>query len=170
VDGLVNGDHVYNEVYLAKEGLWAYVDLMDANVFVRKNGRFLNMIDIQRLLRYDGPDPGFTALHYRDDSLVELPYREASVWGKDYFNPNNEFCFYYGNYSSITLSRTPWDKIVHFLYPKPYYALYSDNMDFPGFPFYIRLVTQFAFVAGLAVWLLWGGLQVFQICFRRQGK
>jgi hypothetical protein len=174
MNGLANGDHMSNEVYLAEAGLWAYVDLMDANVFVRKNDRFLNAIDVQRLLRYDGPDPGFTALHYRGDSLVELPFREASLVARDFFNPNNDFIFYYGNYSRLVVSRNPWDKLLNFLYPRPFYAVYSDKRDFPGYPFYIRLVTQIVFIAGLAAWLLWGGfilvrrLQIFQVGFRRQ--
>jgi hypothetical protein len=167
MNGLAAGDHMFDEVYLSDAGGWAYVDLMDANVFVRKNGRLLNVIDVQRLLRY-GPDPGFTALHYQGDSLAELPFQQASSIARDFFNPNTDFTFYYGNYLGITTPHSLWDKGRSFLYPKPYYALYSDHADHPGYPFYIRLVTQFAFAAGLLVWLLWAALQVFQVRFRRQ--
>ncbi|HEV2482667.1 MAG TPA: hypothetical protein VGS79_23540 [Puia sp.] len=170
VNGLANEDHMFNEVYLAEEGQWAYVDLMDANVFVQKNGHLLNAIDVQRLLRYDGPDPGFTALHYQGDSLVELPFREASWIARESFNPNTGFVFYYGNYSRLVKSRNLLEKLRNFLYTKAWYALYSDGADLPGYAFYIRLGTQIAFIAGLLVWLLWiglQGLQISQIRFRR---
>jgi hypothetical protein len=155
INDLSDGDHMYNETYLSEEGLWAYVDLMDGNVFVRKNAQLLNSIDVQRLLRYDGPDPGFVALHYQGDSLAELPFRDASLLARDCFNPNNVFTFYYGNYMRITQPHDLLGKLGAFLYAKPYYSLYSDKTDLPGYPFYIRVATQIVFVAGLVAWLAW---------------
>lgn len=172
-NGLAEGDHMFDEVYLAETGGWAYVDLMDANVFARKNGRFLNVVDVQRLLRY-GPDPGFTALHYQGDTLAELPFQQVPSFARDFFNPNNDFYFYYGNYLRLVNTHSLWDKLSSFLYPKPYYVLYSDHADYPGYPFYIRLVTQYIFVAGLAGWSFFAlgafllRLKIFQIGLRRQ--
>ncbi|HTI09663.1 MAG TPA: hypothetical protein VL832_13935 [Puia sp.] len=165
-NGILNGPHVVNEVYLKEYNKWAYVDLTDSIVFVKKNDQFLNAVDILRLLRYDRDDPETIAWSRHGDSLVRLPFGQASFFARNAFNPSNRLIFYYGNYARLVSARNPIEKIRNFLYPAPYYALYSDNISGTNGQFYLRLYSTYIL---LALFLIWVGLllKIVQVRLRR---
>jgi len=167
-DGIVNGPHVVNEVYLKEYKEWAYVDLTDGIVFVKKKDRFLNAVDIQRLLRYDTGDSTMVAGQYRKDSLVRVPFAAASFFTKDAFNGSNTITFYYGNYQRLVSARNPIEKIRNFFYPRAYYALYSDNMHLINSQFCLRLYSTYIFLAVFLLWCLSVSLQIAKVRFRGQ--
>jgi hypothetical protein len=151
-NGVLNGPHVVNEVYLKEYRRWAFVDLTDGIVFVKKNKQFLNALDIQRLLRYEANDSTMLAWQYHKDSLVGVPFAIASFFAKNAFNSSNILTFYYGNYQRLVTSHNPMEKIKNFFYPGAYYALYSDNMNLVNYQFYLRLYSSYIFLAVLFIW------------------
>lgn len=173
VDGVTNGVHGVNEVYLKENRCWAFVDLTDGIVFVKKKDKFLNVLDIQRLLRYDTGDTLMLAWQYRrdsltaKDSLVYLPFTEASFFAKQDLHPSNTFIFFYGNYQELTTSRNPMEKIRNFFYPRPFYVLYSDNMPSTNYQFYIRLASTYIF---LGVFFVWTGIGLANLLARRRSR
>ncbi|MES1249390.1 MAG: transglutaminase-like domain-containing protein [Chitinophaga rupis] len=164
--GILNGPHVVNEVYLKEVHRWAYVDLTDSIVFVKRNDQFLNAVDLFRLLRYGSDDPATIAWSWSKDSLVHLPFGQASFFAKKSFNPSNRLTFYYGNYDRLVSAHNPIEKIRDFLYPAPYYALYSDTISGTNGQFYLRLYSSYLLIALALIWIL-VLLKIAQVRLRR---
>ena len=153
LEGLAFYDHVVNEVWLKEYGCWAYADLTDGIVLVTKDGHFLNTLDIQRLLQYP-MDTSVKALHYEDDSLVSVPFKQVGISAGKAFNHNTVFIFYYGRYHWLTSTKNIGEKIAGLFSPQPYYALYSDNLNPVNSRFYLRLYSGYLFLLIALVWLV----------------
>jgi hypothetical protein len=137
------GIHVFCEVFIKEDQSWVYVDLTSRNLLVRYNKKWLNVVDIQRLLRYPVQDTSFKAWHYEKDSLFETPFYKVADLAEYYFYPNAVFTFYYGDFIKIMNPGNLFRRGEKFFYTKPYYALYSDNSKLVNNDFYLRLITNY---------------------------
>jgi hypothetical protein len=147
---------VVNEVWLKEYGCWAYADLTDGIVSVTKDGRFLNTLDIQRLLQYP-MDSSQMALHYEGDSLVSRPFKKVGASAVKAFDRNTVFTYYYGRYRRLASPENIAEKIKSLLSPEAYYAFYSDDYSPVNYHFYLRVFFGYLF---LLVGLLWLGMVV----------
>lgn len=138
-----NGVHVFCEVYLKEEQSWVYVDLTAKNILVSYNKKWLNAIDIQRLLKYNIQDSNWVAWHYEKDSIYETPYFRVADLSRYYFHPGNTFMFYYGDFLKKMTPKNLWSRMIKFFYARPYYALYSDDFRLPNYDFYLRIFTNY---------------------------
>jgi len=157
------GIHVFCEVFIKEEQSWVYVDLTSRNLLVRYNRKWLNVIDIQRLLGYPVQDSSFKAWHYEKDSLYETPFYEVAALAEYYFHPNAVFTFYYGDFIKIMNPGNLFQRAEKFFYARPYYAVYSDNSRFANNDFYLRLFTNYL----LVFVLLFGLFKIAKVWFHR---
>jgi hypothetical protein len=148
------GIHVFCEVYMKEYQSWAFVDLMSGNILVRYNKKWLNSIDIQRLLRYDSKDTNLIAYHYANDSLSQTPFFRWSDYLSHYFYPDNSFTFYYGDFLKIMVPGNLFDRGIKFFYTKPYYAMYSDNQHTANYLFYLRVISNYLLAIAALVYLI----------------
>ena len=161
-----NGVHVFCEVFMREDQSWAYVDLTSGNILVRYNKKWLNTIDIQRLLRYPVQDTNFVAYHYEKDSLYEIPFFKVADLATHYFHSSNTFIFYYGNFLKIMTPKNLLARVIKFFYTKPYYAVYSDNLSVTNYSFYLRIITNYLLVLLLLIYLEKIAKKMYK--FRRQ--
>jgi hypothetical protein len=152
--GYSTGIHVFCEVFLKEEKNWAYVDLTSRNILVRYGQKWLNVIDIQRLLRYPVEDPALVALHYEKDSLYEVPFFKEARLATYYFHPNALFTFYFGDYLQIKEPASLMTRGLKWFYPKPYYAFYSDNLPPSNPDLQLRILSNYVLAAGMIVWMI----------------
>jgi hypothetical protein len=145
----INGGHVFCEVYLKEDRSWVYVDLTSRNILVRYNKKWLNVIDIQRLLRFNIQDTNWIAWHYEKDSLYETPFFKVADLATYYFHPNNTFVFYYADFLRIMTPEDLLLRVTKIFYTKPYYAIYSDNFRYMNYSFYLRVFTNYLLIPAL---------------------
>jgi len=148
-----NGIHVFCEVYLKEEQEWVYVDLTSRNILTRYHRKWLNAIDVQRLLRYPIVDTGWVAWHYEKDSLFETPFYKVAALPAYYFHANSRFVFYYGDFLQIMEPKNIFRRASKFFYTRPYYATYSDNARMVNFALYCRIFSGYLFVLLLLLFL-----------------
>jgi hypothetical protein len=149
----INGIHVFCEVYLKEEQEWVYVDLTSRNILTRYHRKWLNVIDVQRLLRYPILDTGWVAWHYEKDSLFETPFYKVASLPAYYFNGNTRFVFYFGDFLQIMEPKNIFRRAAKFFYTRPYYATYSDNARRPNFALYLRIFSGYLLVLLLLLFL-----------------
>jgi hypothetical protein len=154
INGMYYAPHVVNEVWLKEYGCWAYADLTDGIVMARKNGRLLNVLDIQRLLYYDAADTTIAAVCYQGDSLINAPFGKVSVSSREAFDHNTQFHFYYGRYDRLSRPAGIGEKIVSLLYAGDWYVLYSDNESPVNYAFYLRIISGYLFLLMALIWLM----------------
>jgi hypothetical protein len=152
--GVSTGNHEFCEVYLKEEQVWAYVDLTSKNILTKCDGKWLNAIDIDRLLSYRLRDSNFLALHFEEDSIIEIPFDKVSSLAAYYFHTNAIFSFYFGGYLEIQHPGNIFLRAIKFFYPKPYYAVYSDNLPIGNDAFFLRILTNYLLAAGCIIWLI----------------
>lgn len=151
--GVVNSPHSFTEVYLKEQQTWAYVDFTDGNVFVKKNNKFLNTVDIYRLLRINDEDSGMVATYFSDGALIDTPFYKTGFFGTRSLNKNNIIRFYYGNYKDITTHSNVINRVRNFFYAKPYYAIYTDNVSSIDWQFDLRLISNYLLLLSFLLWL-----------------
>jgi hypothetical protein len=151
--GVANGIHVFCEVYLREDQTWAYVDLTSRNILVCYGGKWLNAIDLQRLLRYPVQDTSLIAWHYEKDSIYAVSFAKVSTLAANFFTANTVFTFYFGEYLKIKEPANFFSRAIKFFYTKPYYAVYSDNQPAQADAFYLRILTNYLLLIGLIIWL-----------------
>jgi len=160
--GVSTGIHVFCEAYLKEEQSWAYVDLTSRNILVRYNEKWLNAIDIQRLLRYRVRDSSFVAWHFEKDSLYQVPFYKVENLNEYYFHSNAVFTFYFGDYLAIQEPANLLSRAIKFFYTKPFYARYSDNLAFSNPAFFLRILTNYLLAAAFLIWLILVIRRIFQ--------
>lgn len=147
------GQHSFNEVFLPEWNCWAYVDLTEGNVFVRKGDHFLNTLDLYAVLKSGSTaNDGITAYHFNDDSIALMPFSEVSAFARYYFHPGNSFQFFYSDFLKKQIPENTFARIKKFFYLKPYYATYSENIIQGNYQFYLRLVTNYLLVLMCILW------------------
>jgi len=151
-----SGDHVFNEVYIEELGQWLYVDLLAKTIFVKKGERYLNVADVQRLLKYSIDDADLVAGYFNGDSIVLTPYKQVSSTARYYFHPNNTFYFYFGDYLKIHNPRNVFERVKKIFYPKPYYAMYGNNIGSGKSQFDFRIATTYTMVLFMGLCLVFG--------------
>jgi hypothetical protein len=160
----VNGIHVFCEVFLKEEQCWAYVDLTSRNVLTRYHEKWLNAVDVQRLLRYQIKDSSLVAWHFERDSLYQTAFSNVDELPRKYFHADNRFVYYFADYLSIMYPKNISARFTKFFYIGHYYATYSDNSIPTSLYFYLRLITNYL----LLVLSLVYGLQIFKGLFSHQ--
>jgi len=127
------GDHFFNEVYLKEFNCWAYVDLTTKNIFVKNRDRFLNTIDVSRLMKYTIEDSGFTSMRFARDTITSVPLYQADDQEKYYFHASNRVEFYFSDaFERMATPKNIINRIKFFFWGKPYYAVCTDNYA-PGY-------------------------------------
>jgi hypothetical protein len=151
-----SGVHVFIEVYIEEYEQWVYVDLLAKTVFVKKGTKYLNAVDVQRLLKYSIDEPDLTAGYFNGDSIVQMPFNQVASIARYYFHPNTTFTFYFGDYLKIQHPRNLLERGKKAFYTKPYYALYGDNVQYGKWQLNFRMATTYALVILLCVCLFFG--------------
>lgn len=155
LSGVSTGTHVFNEVFLNEEQSWAYVDLTMRNVFVKKNGQFLNAAQVYSLFKLKGDDAdGIVALHVSKDTMQEQAFNNVSGLTKYYFHPGNEFHYLYSDYFKKSFPGNIGERFINFFCRKPYYAVYSDNISFENYQFYYRLISNYCLAMFILVCII----------------
>jgi hypothetical protein len=127
------GDHFFNEVYLKEFNYWAYVDLSTKNIFVKNHDRYLNTIDISRLMKYTIADSGLTSLRFAKGAITSVPLHQADDQEKYYFHASNRFEFYFSDaFERMAAPKNIINRIKNLFQGKPYYAVCTDNYA-PGY-------------------------------------
>lgn len=148
------GVHVFNEVFLPEWNRWAYIDLTEGNIFVRKGNTFLNTIDINALLKTGtSGDDNIVAYHFSGDSIVHMPFGEVSKFANYYFHPGNAFQFLYPGGIKKNNPGNLFERALKFFYLKPYYATYSDDANGGNYQFYLRIITNYLLVLLCILWV-----------------
>lgn len=148
------GSHSFNEVFLPEWNRWAYVDLTEGNVFVRKGDSFLNALDLYAALKTeDTVNDGITAYRFSNGRLMSMPFKEASKLARYYFHPGNSFQFLYSDYLKKQIPRDVVARVKKFFYLKPYYATFSENIIQGNYQFYLRLATNYLLAMIGILWL-----------------
>ncbi|WP_276481961.1 transglutaminase domain-containing protein [Paraflavitalea pollutisoli] len=159
--GVGKGVHMFCEAYIREKKCWAYVDLLANTMLISQQGRYLNVLDVHRLLPFQLPDSAISAYTYQNDSVVLRPFNTLREIPALYFTPNTVFTFYYDRYFRMYPANGWSSRIANFFSMAPYYALYSDNMSVvkTNYEFYMRLVSNGLLVAAALIWsvylLLW---------------
>ncbi|HMH34381.1 MAG TPA: hypothetical protein VK543_15190, partial [Puia sp.] len=128
-------------------------DLTSRNILTRYHSKWLNVIDVQRLLRYPIVDTGWVAWHYEKDSLFETPFYKVAALPAYYFHANNRFVFYYSDFLQIMEPKNIFRRAAKFFYTRPYYATYSDNARTVNFALYLRIFSGYLLVLLLLLFL-----------------
>ncbi|HTQ63759.1 MAG TPA: transglutaminase domain-containing protein [Puia sp.] len=149
-----NGEHVFCEVYMKEDQTWAYVDLTSGNILVQYQKKWMNTIDIQRLIRYPLEDSALVAYHFQNDSIDKVPFSAVADFSKYYFYQGNMFTFYFGDFIRRMNPENIFKRAEKFFYLRPYYALYSDNINAAGYLFYLRIFTNYLFAAMIIFYLV----------------
>jgi hypothetical protein len=148
------GSHSFNEVFLPEWNCWAYVDLTEGNVFVRKGDHFLNTLDLYAVLKSGNTiNDGITAYHFNSDSIALMPFSEASKFARYYFHPGNSFQFLYSDFLKKQIPGNVFARIKKFFYLKPYYATFSGDIIQGNYQFYLRLATNYLLALVGISWL-----------------
>lgn len=159
-DNIGSGIHVFCEVYIREKRCWSYVDLTMNAVLPTDGKRYLNGLDIQRLLTYGGTDTVIRTLHYANDSLASVPF---TVMAQDigfYLHRNTVFNFSYGRFLD-NYNVTGWKKqLINFFNYKPYYAIYSDNATTTCCALWLRVVLNYALAFALLIWIILGIVKI----------
>lgn len=154
--GVGMGGHMLCEAYLREKHCWVYVDLLANALLVMNNGRYLNAIDIQRLLPLQLPDSAIVAYSYQNNAVVRVPFNQVREVADHYFTRNALFTFYYDRYFKMYPVAGWGKRIRNFFSTAPYYALYSDNIGrIVNYEFYWRLLSGGLLVLGGIVWIAW---------------
>jgi hypothetical protein len=141
--GISDGIHVFSEVYLKEYNSWAYVDLLAKTVFVKKEGQYLNVIDVQRLLEYPIEDADLTASYFNGDSIVQTPYNQVASTARTYFHRDNTFRFFFNDFLKIENPKSLFERVTKIFYTKPYYAVYGDDLGTGQWQFILRIISTF---------------------------
>jgi hypothetical protein len=150
------GSHVFNEVFLKEYNRWLYVDLMAKTVFVKKGDQYLNVIDVQRLIKYSIDDADFVAYYFNGDSIVQKPFNQVASTARYYFHRNNSFNFYFGDYLKRQNPGNWFERAKKIFYTKPYYALYGDNIGNRSSQLVYRIITTYLMFLFLGLCLFSG--------------
>jgi len=150
------GAHVINEVFLKEYNRWLFVDLSAKTIFVKKGDQYLNVIDVQRLVKYSINDADLVAYYFNGDSIVQKPFNQVASTARYYFHRNNLFIFYFGDYLQIQNPGNLFDRAKKIFYTKPYYALYGDNIGIGKSQFIFRIVTTWLIFLFLVLCLFAG--------------
>ena len=138
------GAHSFNEVFLPEWNCWAYVDLTEGNVFVRKGSNFLNTLDLYAALKSGSiANDGITAYRFHDGRLMLIPFSEVSKFARYYFHQGNSFQFLYSDFLKKQIPGNVFARIEKFFYLKPYYATFSGDIIQGNYQFYLRLATNY---------------------------
>jgi hypothetical protein len=148
------GNHAFNEAWLKEEKCWAYVDLTGNTVLLQHNNRYLNGIDLQRILRY--PDLVGQAVSYTvsGDSISTITFTSKESRARYYFNQNTLFTFYYKDYFSNYSKAGYLQRIKNLFLTRPQYAVYSDNLTGRNYHFLARVISNYLLVMMGALWLI----------------
>jgi hypothetical protein len=138
------GVHVFNEVYIDEYGQWVYLDLLAKTIFVKKGEKYLNVVDVHRLLKYSINDSDLVADYFNGDSIVQTPFNRVASTARYYFHQNNTFTFYFGDYLNIQPTKGLFGRAKKALSAKPYYALYGDSIGFGNWQLIFRIATTYA--------------------------
>jgi hypothetical protein len=148
------GNHVFCEAYIKEEDCWAYVDLTSNTVLVKNGDRFLNVVDVQRLLRYSGGADKVSSYSIIGDSVQVVPFDSMSKIARYYFTPNALFTFFYKDYFSKYTGAGIMQRIQNMFITHPVYAVYSDNLPGRNYHFLARIISNYFLTAIALLWLI----------------
>jgi hypothetical protein len=161
-DQLGLGNHVFSEAYIKEEDCWAYVDLTSNTVLLKRGDRYLNVIDVQRLLRYPGATGEVSSYSVVGDTIQTVPFDSMSANARYYFNQNTFFTFFYKSYFSQYANPDALLRISNLFDTKPWYAVYSDNLPGRNYHNLARVISNYLFVITLGAWLILLSLFILQ--------
>lgn len=158
-ENLALGNHAFCEVWIEEKKCWAYVDLTHKTILCQLGEQYLNVVDIQRLLRFPSGIDNVMAWTYAGDSLQEVPYNRIASGARYYFHQNTHFIFFYSDYFERLSNPGYWQKFKNLLYTKPYSAVYSDTGAGKNSHLYLRVLSNYLLVIATGIWfivaLLW---------------
>lgn len=151
-----SGTHVFNEVWMKEYNCWMYVDLLAKTVMVKKGDRFLNVIDVARLVRYPMQDPDLVAWYFEGDSIVQKPFDQVANTARYYFHKNNTFTFYFNDFLKRQNPENLLERVKKIFYTRPYYAMYGDNIAIGKSQLTFRLITTYLMFLLMGLCLFFG--------------
>ena len=147
---------------------WAYVDLTSNTVLLQRGDQFLNVIDVQRLLRYPGGLDGVISYSVAGDSIQGIPFDSMSANARYYFTRNAFFTFFYNDYFRQYANPGFWQRIDNLFTLVPMYAVYSDNLPSRNYHWVARVFTNYLFALTFLIWV--GLLAAWLIRWLRKRK
>jgi hypothetical protein len=151
-----SGTHMFNEVWIKENNCWMYVDLLAKTVMVKKGDRFLNVIDVARLVRYPMQDTDLVAWYFEGDSIVQKPFNQVANTARYYFHKNNSFTFYFNDYLKRQNPENLLERAKKIFYTRPYYAMYGDNIAIGKSQLTFRLITTYLMFILMGLCLFFG--------------
>lgn len=148
------GNHVFCEAYLKEEKQWAYVDLTNNSILLKQGDRYLNAIDLQRLLTYPGGTDQVNSYMVQGDSIHIVPFNKNSANAKYYFHQNTRYTFFYKDYNSKYSNPSLLQRVKNLFLARPVYAVYSDNLPGRNQHFLARIISNYILVAVAVAWFL----------------
>jgi hypothetical protein len=148
------GNHVFCEAYLKEEKQWVYVDLTNNTILLQQGNRYLNVIDLQRLLRYPGGTDQVNCFTAAGDSINIVPFNTRSMNARYYFHQNTLFTFFYKDYNAKYSNPSLLQRIKNLFLTRPMYAVYSDNLPGRNYHFQARIFSNYLLAAVAVAWFL----------------
>jgi hypothetical protein len=148
------GNHVFCEAYLKEEDRWVYVDLTSNTILVQQAGKSMNVVDLQRLLRYPWTTQHLTAYSVINDSLQNVFFDSVSGNARYYFTPNTFFTFFYKDYFSKYSGAGLVQRIKNLFITRPMYAVYSDNLPGRNYHFLARVIANYLLAIAALLWFI----------------
>jgi hypothetical protein len=162
-NGAVAERHVFSEVYLQENKCWSYVDLTTNVILPEKENKYLNVVDIQRLLADVPGDNAVKAYCFSNDTMLVAPFNEWRSLPAFYFTPHTVFSFYYDYYFRMYPADNYSKRIGNFFSAQPYYAQYALWVKPPAYSFYGRIASNYLLLLAA---LAWAGCLVFILYIR----
>lgn len=162
------GNHVFCEAYIKETDSWAYVDLTANTVLVQRGDQYLNVIDIQRLLRFPGGTDSLKSCTVVGDSIQTVRFDSIAGTAKYYFTPNTFFTFFYRDYFRKYEKPGLLQRVANLFDTQPMYAVYSDNLPSGNYHWLARVVSNYLFLLMAFLWLIAFGYWVLQTIRKRR--
>ncbi len=127
--------HIFNEYFIAEQGKWAAIDLLNNNLFYRNSfGDFLNAVQIKNASALDSSIKVFKASSDKSLAIVNFSSLPKSFF--DTYNNTKELKFYLSlNYNE---DNNFIKKFKRYFQKKYYCELYSDSSIIDNKKFYIK--------------------------------
>lgn len=152
-DNIGLGNHVFCEAYIKEKDCWAFVDLTSNTVLLQRGDRYLNVVDVQRLLQYEGGIEQVSSYSVVGDSIQTVPFDSMSSNARFYFTKNAFFTFFYKNYFAKYSGAGAVQKIRNLFDTKPMYAVYSDNLPGRNYHFLALIIANYLLAITALLWL-----------------
>jgi hypothetical protein len=148
------GNHAFSEAYIPEKKCWAYVDLTNNTILLQQANKYLNVIDVQRLMRYPAGIDAVSSYSFSGESMRVVPFRSMSSRAQHYFHHNTFFTFFYNHYFD-NFSRAGYgQRIKNLFLTRPLYAVYSDNLPGRNYHLFARIFSNYFFASIAIIWLL----------------